>query len=53
MEAHPVWSLNEPSTADGQFGYSDEHDEQNCILRESEWLRWVSYELELSPSDGY
>ena len=52
-EAHPVWSLNEPSTADGQFGYSDEHDEQNCILRESEWLRWVSYELELSPSDGY
>ena len=53
-EAHPVWSLNEPSTADGQFGYSDEHDEQNCILRENEdWRRWVFSRVGLSPSGGY
>ena len=54
MEAHPVWSLNEPSTADGQVGYSDGNDEQNCILRVSEdWRSWVFKLLELSPSGGY
>ena len=53
-EAHPVWSLNEPSTADSQVGYSDGNDEQNCILRESEdWRRWAFKRLELSPSGGY
>ena len=54
MEAHPVWSLNEPSTADSEVGYSDGNDEQNCILRENEdWRRWVFKLLELSPSGGY
>ena len=49
-EAHPVWSLNEPSTADSEVGYSDDNDEQNCILRENEdWRGWVFKRLGLSP----
>ena len=53
-EAHPVWSLNEPSTADSEVGYSDGNDEQNCILREPEdRRRWTFNRFGLSPSGGY
>ena len=63
MQDHPVWNINEPG--DGDHGgdgddaqctqFSDEHNEQNCIVRETD--RWHVCDVEQNTqnikSEGY
>ena len=57
LEDHPVWSMNEPSTADRVCMSSPDEElkEQNCIVRDH--MDWREYtcvlEAGLSPSPGY
>ena len=50
-EDHPVWVVNEPSSADGVC-FNDDNSEQNCIIRRK--LRWVCPTEEgYTPSSGH
>ena len=61
MQDHPVWNLNEPGDSDHSGGelqcteWSDENNEQNCIVREAD--TWHDCDVEQNTqnikSDGY
>ena len=70
MQDHPVWNLNEPGDSDHSAGddtsgltrderrcaeWSDENNEQNCIVRETD--KWHDCDVEQNTqnikSDGY
>ena len=69
MQDHPVWNLNEPGDSDHSRGdtsgltyteqqclhWSDENNEQNCIVRETDgWHRCdVEQNTQNIKSDGY
>ena len=62
MQDHPVWNLNEPGDSDHRGGesgkcveWSDESNEQNCIVRETDaWHRCdVEQNTQNNKSDGY
>ena len=69
MRDHPVWNLNEPGDSDHRGGdtsglegtgrkcveWSDENNEQNCIVRETDaWHRCdVEQNTQNNKSDGY
>ena len=68
MQDHPVWNLNEPGDSDHRGGdtsglegtelqcveWSDENNEQNCIVRETDaWHRCVEQNTQNIKSDGY
>ena len=61
MQDHPVWNINEPGDHGGDGDdaqctqFSDEHNEQNCIVRETD--RWHVCDVEQNTqnikSEGY
>ena len=67
MQDHPVWNINEPGDGDHVGGgtitgriaqctqFSDENNEQNCIVREAD--EWHDCDVEQNTqnikSDGY
>ena len=67
MQDHPVWNLNEPGDSEpgevsGLSGFerqctqfSDENNEQNCIVRETDtWHECdVEQNTQKNKSDGY